>query len=873
MGRVTGSWERPIQGVSQQADKDRIDGQCTLQENFIPSPLNGLIKRTGTRFVKKLMASVSDDALWYSYNRGDVESYIVLVEPASYPRVFDIGGNERVVKVDASVSANYCKSSNPKRDMRVSTIADYSFLLNTTKVVTKTADKTPVNPNTAILYCQYATYGRDYIVNLDGVEVARFTTPDGSTSAHINQVKTDYVAAQLAADITGKRIHNEQLTVTKHTSTSSSGSDHGSTTTTWYTVTTTNELSRLLTLTKLDGSDVGISSTRDNVMTITGVADGEQLYARYYTSTGVSSPYQIVQNANCLFITRRDNKEFTIKTSDSSNGNDLVAVQDSVRQLTNLPPYAPSNYVVKVQNREGYEASAYWLKAVPSNGNDQSGSSVKWEEATEQGSVYKLNKSTMPHTLISEADGTFTLSAGSWEDRRVGNEETNPFPSFVDKKVMSIGSFQNRMLFTSGEAAVFSRTNNFFDFFRETTQTEADSDPIDAYADANEINNLLHHAVLDGDIIFFAENGQFLIKGDAPLTKSKLVFKKVTSYPMNTAAEPAVTGESVMFSFVAGKYAGVREMFTDSFTDTKRARPISEHVSEYIEGVPVDLVTSPNINTLLIRTDVSKNVVYVYDWLWAGDQKVQAAFHKWIIGGDIYFAKFIRDKSILVIKRPDGVYLEDLPLSNNADDDGLTFPVNLDQRALVTASWNNQRWEWTMPYTADINKLVAVRGSGCWDADKGTSVIIETDGTTYWSYDDLADITVNTKCNLTVGTPYNSKYVPTQPYLKDGNGRAMGLDRFTLGSVTMNYESIGDTIIYVRDKASRRQWKYEYNGRMFGAWNNRVGFAPIDFGSFKFPIRLQSSEATIEINTEDYRPFILRDMEWEGMFKQRGRRL
>lgn len=794
MGRVTGSWERPIQGVSQQADKDRIDGQCTLQENLIPSPLYGLIKRTGTRHVSLLMNSVSPNSLWYSYNRGDNESYIILIEPNSAPRVFDTLGVERTVNVVGG-SLSYYKVANPKTDLRLSTIADYTFLLNTTTVVSSLSDLTPANPSMAIVYCQFATYARDYIIKIDGTTVASYTTPLGDDPTHADFVKTNFIASTLASKVNG-------VTYTEETG---------------------------------------------------------------YTAT--------VQG-NTLFITKDAGGVFNIETIDSADGNDLVAIQDKVSQLTNLPPYAPVDYVVKVNNEEGFESTAYWLKAVAdTDGDEQSGSGVRWEETLSQGITYKMNKNTLPHTLISEPDGSFTFDLGIWEDRRVGNEATNPFPSFVGGTVSSIGTFQNRMLFTSNEASVFSRTNNFFDFFRETTQTESDSDPIDAFADTSEINNLLHHAVLDGDIIFFAENGQFLIKGTSPITKSNIIFKKVTSYPLNVSAAPAVTGESVMFSFTAGKYAGIREMFTDSFTDTKRARPITEHVAEYISGKPIDLIASPNINTLFIRTDTSDSL-YVYDWLWAGDQKVQSAMHTWKIGGSILFAKFISDIVFFVIERPDGVYLERMPLGNDADDNGLTFPVALDQRAVVTATWNIDRWEFTVPYSlTDTTNLRFVRGDGCWDADKGTSVIFETDGVNYWSYDDLADTTVTTTCTLTVGTTFLSRYIPTQPYLKDGNGRAMGLDRFTLGRVTINYESIGLTNITVTDTRSRRTWLYEYNGRMMGGWNNRVGFAPLDSGRFPFPVRLQSADAQIEISTEDYRPFIIRDMEWEGMFRQRGRRL
>lgn len=865
MGRVTGSWERPIQGVSQQSDKDRVDGQCTTQDNLIPSPLDGLIKRTGTRHLKKLMESVSKDSLWYSYNRGGDESYILLIEPNKKPRVFDVFGNERTVNVKSG-DASYYMSSNPKLDLRMSTIADYTFLLNTTKVVTELPDKTPKNPDTAIVYCQFASYARDYIITIDGVDVAKYTTPLGDDPSHAENVKTDYVAQQLSNKINGVLYYDEHSNVIV---TSGGGGSAAVITTTY----TPSQILLVYNQTQSKTVRVNSSSGTTIYLNTSDVADGDTVKISY--ERVATTDYTSVIHGNTMFITKNAGGDFRIETTDSADGNDLVAVQDKVQQTTNLPPYAPVDYVVKVQNQEGFESNAYWLKAVSKDtGTDQSGSRVKWEEALAQDITYKMNKNTLPHTLVSEADGTFSLSLGEWEDRRVGNEDTNPYPSFMDSKISSIGTFQNRLLFTSGEAAVFSRTNFFFDFFRETTQIESNSDPIDSFADADEINNLLHHSVLDGDIIFFAENGQFLIDGSKPITKATLVFKKVTSYPMNTLAKPAVTGESVMFSFISGAYTGIREMFTDSFTDTKRARPITEHVAEYIEGKAVDLITSANINTLFIRTDTSANTLYVYDWLWSGDQKVQAAMHRWTIGGDVLFAKFIQDEVFFIIDRGNGVYLENMPIGNDADDNGLDFPVRLDQRTVTTATWTGERWEMMLPYeVADINKLVFVRGEGCWEEDRGASVIFETDGTKYWTYDDLADLVVSDVVKLTAGTTFTSKYIPTKPYLKDGNGRAMGLDRFTLGKVSMNYDSIGNTDVTVTDKRSRRSWKYNYNGRMMGGWNNRVGFAPLDAGRFQFPIRLESSNAEIEIVTDDYRPFILRDMEWEGMFKQRGRRL
>ncbi len=867
MPKVTGSWERPIQGVSQQSDKDRLEGQCTEQVNFIPSPLYGLVKRTGTQHIAKLLTSTTKDALWYAYSRGDDESYVMLIEPYSRPRVFDVLGNERVVNT-VSGSSSYYTSAIPADNLKFSTIADYTYILNTSVVVEEEDDLTPMNPDMAIIYCQYATYGRDYIITIDGLEVARYSTPDGSETEHIDFVKTDYVAEQLQSQLLSESIKEESVPNERVFSGGGGGGSSNEATlsevpTYIYTVFNVSE-GEYVDFQIVDGK-VEVPNSQAN--------DGDLLTVVYrYAATG---DYTVERTSNTLFVTKTAGGSFLIDTSDSSDGNDLVAIQDQVQQLTNLPPYAPDGYVVKVQNQVGYDANSFWLRAERQDGDDdteQTGSTVRWVETTAQNTKYKIKKSTMPHVLISEADGSFTLSLGEWEDRRVGNDDTNPFPSFVGSTINSVGTFQNRVVVTSGESAIFTRTNNFFDFFKETTQAESDSDPIDAYADTSSINNLSHSAVLDGDIVFFAENGQFLIDGSKPITASSLVFKQVTSYPMISSAAPAITGESVMFAYRSGSYVGIREMFTDSYTDTKRARPITEHVSEYIKGNVKSLVSSPNINTLFIQTDEDLSVVYVYDWLWAGDNKVQAAMHEWSFNGEVQLIKFIRDNVYFVIKRGSGVYLESMPYLSDSADSGLSFPLRLDQRSSTTATWSTDRWVFTLPYVEeDDDKLTLVRGEGCWEDDRGTSVVFERSGTSYWTFDDLGD--TDDVCTLLVGTTVESSYIPTKPFIKDSNGRVIGLDRFTIGKITINYESIGNTNVTVSDQRSRRDWSYDYNGRMFGGWNNRVGFAPLDSGSFQIPIRLQSANAQIRLSTSDYRPCIIRDMEWEGLFKQRGRRL
>lgn len=856
MGRVTGSLERPIQGVSQQTDKDRIDGQCTLQENMIPKPISGLIKRIGTRHINGLGVSAHPGDTWYHYSRGDGEEYFMLFRQGDYPRVWDETGSPRVVNIESGHDYSYVTDAS---DLSISTVADTTFIANKGVVVQHKGDEAQGNPAMAIVYLQYATYGRDYQVLVDGDLVATYTTPDGANAETDPPfIKTNYIAEILAQQMNGQLLVTENLTSSPGIGGSTPEIDLSQ---------PALSIGKVVDLTSDEiVNNYSWSESNPDLILVPGRGNHD-FEVQYFipATTGLTAE----AFGNTIFVTRDNGQRFSINTVDSADGRDLIAIQDRVKQLSNLPPVAPNGYVIEVQEQEGFKANSYWLKAEPSLDNS-TGSEVRWVETVEPGSVQSLDEETMPYSLVSLADGSFTLSPIDWTKRSSGGDKANPLPSFVGNKVTSLGVFQNRMLITSGESVTFGRSDDFYGFFRETVQAASDTDPVEAFADTAKVNNLLHNAVLDGDVVFFAENGQFIIDGSQPLTKDKVVFRQATSFPMNANCAPAVTGESIMFAFNAGTYTGVRELFTDSFTDTKRARPITDHITEYIEGPAREIASSPNINTVAIQA-TSGDTLYMYDWLWQGDQKVQSAFHKWIFGGTVEFVRFVNDRLYLVMSRNGSVYLEVIPISSDEDDKGLDFPVRLDRRTDIQSTWDGEKWLINLPYPTDMDVFTLIRGEDCYEEDRGTSVIIEDDGQgNYFTYDDLAP---GTLCWLIAGETYTSKFTPTKPFLRDQNGRVIGLDRLTIGKFHFNYESIGNTRATVSDRQSRRQWQYNYNGRMFGGWNNRVGFAPLDFGVFTVPVRLVSGNASILLETDDYRPFTLRDMEWEGMFKQRGRRL
>jgi len=164
------------------------------------------------------------------------------------------------------------------------------------------------------------------------------------------------------------------------------------------------------------------------------------------------------------------------------------------------------------------------LQATSTDGS--SGNTLQWEESLEPEIKLGYDLSTMPYVLVRESVtagvASFTLRQGEWEDREVGTDDTNPLPSFVGEEIKSIGVMQNRLYFTAGEAVIMSRSGYFFNFFRATVQAALDTDPIDIFADSEQINYLEASIGFDGDVVFFSKSSQFILSGEQALTTLKL---------------------------------------------------------------------------------------------------------------------------------------------------------------------------------------------------------------------------------------------------------------------------------------------------------------------------------------------------------------
>lgn len=182
-----------IGGISQQPPNKRHMEQLEEQINGFSSETNGLQKRPPTIHIGEIPAIPVESKI-HIIHRDEQEKYIVALTGTEV-RVWDIYGREKQVRYEEG-TREYLKARNPKETLKIVTVADYSFILNTEKVarMKDTRDTDVWATQGALVYVKSGQYGRTYSVRVNGREIASHTTPSGEHANDVQEIDTNRIA-------------------------------------------------------------------------------------------------------------------------------------------------------------------------------------------------------------------------------------------------------------------------------------------------------------------------------------------------------------------------------------------------------------------------------------------------------------------------------------------------------------------------------------------------------------------------------------------------------------------------------------------------------------------------------------------------------
>ena len=272
--------------------------------------------------------------------------------------------------------------------------------------------------------------------------------------------------------------------------------------------------------------------------------------------TGAHANITVTKLANSLELTSTDAMDIHAQGGLDNKG--LTAVEDEVASVGELPVKSVQDRTIKIVNTNS-SADTYWAKFVAHDGVSGEG---YWEETRNPGVSPGLDNSTLPHELVNTAVNTFTFQKITYEDRLVGDDETNSHPSFINEKLL--GFFHsNRLGFLSQDNVIMSQSGDFFNFYFKSAQTTIESDPVDI--SCSSIKPTALHAALPTaqGVVLFSENQQFLMFADAGvLTPSLTTIRALSNYEMDRDIEPVDVGTNLNFITKTPGYSRVFSMVT-----------------------------------------------------------------------------------------------------------------------------------------------------------------------------------------------------------------------------------------------------------------------------------------------------------------------
>ncbi|CAB4139523.1 hypothetical protein UFOVP347_33 [uncultured Caudovirales phage] len=578
-------------------------------------------------------------------------------------------------------------------------------------------------------------------------------------------------------------------------------------------------------------------------------------------------------SAGSSILISRPSVDFTVTTQDSSGDTLMRAVKGSVQRFTDLPARAFGGFRAQIRGDNSNAYTGHFVEYEEGSGTISNGGI--WKESLKGGEEIQLDQATLPHVLVREVDGTFTFRRQDWATRKVGDLISNPFPSFVGRKINDVFFYRNRLGFLADENVIMSRADSFFDFFRETAIQVLDTDMIDTPVSHTKVS-VLHHAVaFNEQLLLLSDTTQFVLRGTDALTPRTVRIDKTTDFNCSTTTRPVAMGRNVYFAHDRGNNTVVQEYYVDDDTGANDADDVTAHVANYIPSGAVKLAGAPGLNLLLVVSKEDRSKLFFYRLYAVGQDKLQSAWGEWQLG-TVLNVDFVGSDAILAISRADGLYLERMSLASGLVDPGLPVTLLLDRKvtkarlAGLTYNAGTNQSTFTLPYPPQAGEeLMIVAGTGHAGYRPGQIIPHTRSGT-------AVTVSMEMTGDMFLGIRYTLRYrfspfLVRQPAPQGGqvaitNGR-LQIKRLTVQISRTGYFRLEFTPF------GRATYTIPFTGRVVGSVASTIGNIALETGTVGFGVNGQNTGIQIDLVNDSFLPSTFLGCDWEGELVLRSRRM
>lgn len=670
-----------IGGVSEQPDQLKLPGQLRSCTNFYPDPTFGLAKRPGLQGIRTLSNTLGN-GVWFPILRDTEEKYICQIGRGGAIRIWDAdSGIEQTVNPIASQDQAYPVHTNDE-DIGVLQINDYTFVLNRrVQVLQRGTTSGAVTPFGYVALGAIG-YNTRYTVKLNSTTFNYDTTDNPATRLSASIViegLRDVINANTAwqATAVGRYLYIRRADGADFTIEATGGSSGGALEAYKGSVPSVSALPtnfvngvkiRVLASADSGGDDYWLEfQTQNNASTGAGVWV-ETIAPN--TDIGINTgtlPHAIIREANGTFTFRRlnaANANAQIQTAS------VAGVVTSASVTTNTRGRYAVGQTFPVYNVTGSGINLR-LRVLSTDTNGR----ILTVEPSRAGRGYvngnvvtSLEGDTFTITgvqaVTQSVDG---LALQYWQDRLVGDNDSNPMPTFVGRTISGMAFFKNRLVMISGENVICSEAGKYFNFFASTAITFIDSDPIDLSCGSLKPIELRYSVQTPRGLVLFADNAQYILETTTDaFSASTAEINLLSSYSQSPRIAPVDVGSTLIFIEQADKATSVYEMLIGGGDGVKpQVAELSRAVPSYIPADIRQLKADSSASTFGLQSRREPNALYMFRFYNAGSERQFASWFKWVLPGNIEMFEFDHDIMYAVVRM------------NNSDSQRVLCKMNL----------------------------------------------------------------------------------------------------------------------------------------------------------------------------------------------------
>lgn len=565
-----------------------------------------------------------------------------------------------------------------------------------------------------------------------------------------------------------------------------------------------------------------------------------------------------------------------ITTEDSVGDSVLSVIYEDVPRVEGwLPETCRDGFKIKIAGDAEIDTDQYYVVFETDGEEDGNIGKGKWEETVAPGVETQVDASTFPHILVSTAPNVFSWQRPTWADRVTGDADSNNDPSFIGKALNNFFFYKDRLGFITGQNVILSETGEYFNFFRTTLLTLRDSSVIDVETNHTKVTVFENAVAFNENIMLFSRRGQFILRGADILSPRTVQLIPVGEYESSVSATPEPTAKSVYFPYARGAQSGLRELFQTGDILTFDASDTTATIPNYIDGAITEIIGSTLENTVVSLTEQTDGLLYLYNYLWSGDQKVQGAWGKWLFPGDnvnVLHASFVENTLYIVIDRDGSLSLESVVVATGTTDPSLDFTVHLDRRVTevdLTVAFDIPSLQTTFTFPYSIN-----------DSSESFGLVERLTGVEIPVFSQTANtVTVQgdfVTADVFGGVVYDMEYTFTVPLVKRSRNGSAALGQYTIPQTVraLYLQYAGTRSFDVEVTNGRRATKsFELPAVLPDAEDESLGSVDLHDGEFRVDISARAQDATVVIRNSTPYPSNIAAAIWEINYRERARRV